>query len=57
MDLINKEHMAPSAVNTDDNGDFGCDQFLQGKITLSQSDSCSLANVAEDAFFEWGLAP
>ncbi len=37
MDLINKEHVAPSAADTNDNGDFSRDQFLQGKIALFQS--------------------
>ena len=57
VDLINKEHVAPSAADTNDNGDFSRDQFLQGKIALFQSGSYNLANVAEGASFEWGLAP
>ena len=57
VDLINKEHVAPSAADTNDNGDFSRDQFLQGKIALFQSGAYNLANVAEGASFEWGLAP
>ena len=47
----------PSAADTNDNGDFSRDQFLQGKIALFQSGAYNLANVAEGASFEWGLAP
>ena len=57
VDLINKEHVAPSAADTNDNGDFSRDQFLQGKIALFQSGSYNLANVAEGASFEWAWLP
>lgn len=57
VDLINKEHVAPSAADTNDNGDFSRDQFLQGKMGLFQSGAYNLANVLEGADFEWGIAP
>lgn len=57
VDLINKDHVAPSAADTNDNGDFSRDQFLQGKMGLFQSGSYNLANIADGADFEWGIAP
>jgi multiple sugar transport system substrate-binding protein len=55
VDLINKYHVAPSAANTNTNGDFSRDQFLQGKIALFQSGLYNLANVASGAKFDWGV--
>ena len=57
VDLVNKDHVAPSAADTNDNGDFSRDQFLQGKMALFQSGAYNLANVQEGAGFTWGLAP
>lgn len=57
VDLINKDHVSPSAADTNDNGDFSRDQFLQGKMGLFQSGSYNLANILEGADFEWGIAP
>ena len=55
--LINKHHVAPSAADTNDNGDFGRDKFLQGKLALFQSGTYNLKNVADGAKFDWGIAP
>lgn len=55
--LINTDHVSPSAQNTNDNGDFTRDQFLQGKIAMFQSGVYNLKNVADGAKFEWGIAP
>ncbi|MFZ1383236.1 MAG: sugar ABC transporter substrate-binding protein [Scrofimicrobium sp.] len=55
VDLINKYYVSPSAADTNDNGDFSRDQFLQGNMALFQSGSYNLANVLEGATFEWGL--
>lgn len=55
VDLINKYYVAPSAADTNDNGDFSRDQFLQGKMGLFQSGSYNLANIKDGADFEWGI--
>ncbi|MDR1264224.1 MAG: sugar ABC transporter substrate-binding protein [Propionibacteriaceae bacterium] len=55
VDLINQQHVAPSAADTNANGDFSRDQFLQGKIGLFQSGLYNLAQVADNADFEWGV--
>jgi len=57
VDLINKEHVAPSAADTNDNGDFSRDAFLQGKMALFESGTYNLKNVADGATFDWGIAP
>lgn len=55
--LINTDKVAPPASNTNADGDFTRDQFLQGKIALFQSGVYNLKNVADGAKFEWGIAP
>ncbi|MGI5129325.1 ABC transporter substrate-binding protein [Pseudonocardia sp. CA-107938] len=55
--LINTAHVAPSAADTNSNGDFSRDQFLQGRMALFQSGTYNLKNVADGAKFEWGIAP
>lgn len=55
VDLINKYHVSPSAANSNDNGDFMRDQFLQGKIALFQSGTYNLSNVQQGAKFGWGV--
>jgi multiple sugar transport system substrate-binding protein len=55
--LINTEHVAPSAADTNDNPDFSRDQFLQGKMALFQSGTYNLKNIGDGATFEWGIAP
>ncbi len=57
VDLINTHQVSPAASNTNDNGDFTRDQFLQGKIALFQSGIYNLKNVADGADFEWGIVP
>lgn len=57
VDLIDKEHVAPSAADTNDNGDFNRDTFLQGKMALFESGTFNLKNVADGAQFDWGIAP
>jgi multiple sugar transport system substrate-binding protein len=54
--LINDDHVAPPASDTNDNGDFSRNQFLAGKLALFQSGTYSLAAVARDAPFHWGVA-
>jgi multiple sugar transport system substrate-binding protein len=57
VDLINRDHVAPSAADTNDNPDFSRDQFLQGKMALFQSGTYNLKNIDDGATFEWGIAP
>jgi len=54
--LINDDHVAPPASDTNDNGDFSRNQFLAGRMALFQSGTYNLAAVARDARFRWGIA-
>lgn len=54
--LINDDHVAPPASETNTNGDFSRNQFLAGKMALFQSGTYNLAAVAEQATFGWGVA-
>jgi multiple sugar transport system substrate-binding protein len=55
VDLMNKWHVSPSAADTNTNGDFSREQFLQGKMALFQSGVYNLANVSAGANFDWGV--
>src|SRR4029079_18688944 len=54
--LINTDHVAPPASDTNDNGDFSRNQFLQGRMALFQSGTYNLAAIADGARFRWGVA-
>ena len=54
--LINDNHVAPPASDTNDNGDFSRNQFLAGRMALFQSGTYNLAAVARDARFRWSIA-
>jgi multiple sugar transport system substrate-binding protein len=54
--LINGDHVAPPASDTNDNGDFSRNQFLAGRMALFQSGTYNLASVADHAGFRWGVA-
>jgi multiple sugar transport system substrate-binding protein len=54
--LINDDHVAPPASDTNDNGDFSRNQFLAGRMALFQSGTYNLAPVFRDARFHWGVA-
>jgi multiple sugar transport system substrate-binding protein len=54
--LINDDRVAPPASDTNDNGDFSRNQFLQGRMALFQSGTYNLAQVATQARFRWGVA-
>jgi multiple sugar transport system substrate-binding protein len=54
--LINDDHVAPPASDTNDNGDFSRNQFLAGRMALFQSGTYNLAAIARDAPFHWGVA-
>jgi multiple sugar transport system substrate-binding protein len=53
--LVNDQHVAPPASDTNDNGDFSRNQFLQGRMALFQSGTYNLAAVADQAPFRWGV--
>jgi multiple sugar transport system substrate-binding protein len=53
--LINDDHVAPPASDTNDNGDFSRNQFLAGKMALFQSGTYNLASIAGQANFHWGV--
>ncbi|GLE51786.1 ABC transporter substrate-binding protein [Mycobacterium montefiorense] len=54
--LINDDHVAPPASDTNGNGDFSHNQFLAGRMALFQSGTYNLASIARDARFRWGVA-
>jgi multiple sugar transport system substrate-binding protein len=54
--LINNDHVAPPASDTNDNGDFSRNQFVAGRMALFQSGTYNLAPVARDTRFHWGVA-
>ena len=54
--LIDGDHVAPPASDTNDNGDFSRNQFLAGRMALFQSGTYNLAAVANQAGFRWGVA-
>ena len=56
VDLINEHHVAPSAADTNEDGDFARNQFLQGKMALFESGTYNLKNIADSADFDWGVA-
>jgi multiple sugar transport system substrate-binding protein len=53
--LINDDHVAPPASDTNDNGDFTRNQFLQGRMALFQSGTYNLSAIADQAPFRWGV--
>lgn len=53
--LINADHVAPPAADTNDNADFSRNQFLQGRMALFQSGTYNLAAIADQATFRWGV--
>lgn len=53
--LINTDHVAPPASDTNDNGDFSRNQFLSGRMAVFQSGTYNLAQVAGQARFRWGV--
>ncbi|KQY06224.1 sugar ABC transporter substrate-binding protein [Mycobacterium sp. Root135] len=53
--LVNRDHVAPPASDTNANGDFSRNQFLQGRMALFQSGTYNLAAIADQAPFRWGV--
>ncbi|WP_058235448.1 ABC transporter substrate-binding protein [Devriesea agamarum] len=58
-DLINKYVVAPSAADTNQNGNLTRDLFIQGKLGLFQSGPYNLKNIYEGVqqSFPWAIAP
>ena len=56
VNLINTDTVAPPASDTNDNGDFSRNQFLSGRMAVLQSGTYNLAQIAEQARFNWGIA-
>ena len=54
--LINVDKVAPPASDTNDNGDFSRNMFLQRRMALFQSGTYNLAQIAANAPFRWGIA-
>jgi multiple sugar transport system substrate-binding protein len=54
--LINVDRVSPPASDTNDNGDFSRNMFLQGRMALFQSGTYNLAQVEANAGFRWGVA-
>lgn len=57
VDLVDTDHVAPAAADTNADGSYSLTQFLAGKIGLFQSGAYNLKNVADGADFTWSLAP
>lgn len=55
-DLINKYHVAPSAAETNTNGDLSREKFIHGEMALFQSGPYSLKTIAENTKVNWALA-
>lgn len=57
--LINKDLIAPSAADTNENGDMTRDLFVQGKLGLFQSGPYNLKAIADGVSdsFEWEIVP
>ncbi len=53
--LINDDHVAPPASDTNSIGGFSLNQFLAGKMALFQAGTYNLAAVADGARFRWGV--
>jgi multiple sugar transport system substrate-binding protein len=56
VNAINTAKVAPPASETNANGDFSRDAFLEGKMAMFQSGLYNLKNIADGAEFEWGVA-
>lgn len=50
------DRLAPAPADTNTNPDFAKNAFLQGKLALLQSGTFTLAQIAQQARFGWGVA-
>lgn len=48
--------LAPAPADTNTNPEFAKNAFLQGKLALLQSGTFNLAQISQQARFEWGVA-
>jgi multiple sugar transport system substrate-binding protein len=56
VDLINKYHVAPSASDTNTNGDYALGAFTSGKLAVFEGGSNSLATIAAAKGLNWAAA-
>lgn len=54
---IRTDRVAPSPEETNENGDFSRDAFIDGRIAMFQSGVYNLKNIEAGAGFEWGVVP
>ncbi len=54
---IRGDHVAPDPKETNDDGDFSRDAFIDGRMAMFQSGVYNLKNIEAGADFEWGVAP
>lgn len=54
VDLINKYHVSPSAADSNSDGNYTLNQFMQGKMALFESGLYNMSNVSTNAKFQWG---
>ncbi|RWZ51122.1 sugar ABC transporter substrate-binding protein [Labedella phragmitis] len=54
---IRNDNVAPKPEETNENGDFSRDAFIEGRMAMFQSGVYNLKNIEEGADFEWGVVP
>lgn len=54
---IRTDNVAPDPVETNENGDFSRDAFIDGRMAMFQSGVYNLKNIEAGADFEWGVVP
>lgn len=54
---IRTDRVAPSPRETNENGDFSRDAFIDGRMAMFQSGVYNLKNIEAGADFEWGVVP
>lgn len=53
VDLVNKHHVAPSAADTNTNGDYALSAFTSGKLAVFEGGSNSLATISAAKGLNW----
>ncbi|PSL37243.1 carbohydrate ABC transporter substrate-binding protein (CUT1 family) [Labedella gwakjiensis] len=53
---IRSDHVAPDPADTNEDGDFSRDAFIDGKMAMFQSGIYNLKNVQDGADFDWGVS-
>jgi multiple sugar transport system substrate-binding protein len=57
VELVTVHNVAPSAADTNEDGEFSRGQFLQGNLALFETGLYNLKTITDEATFEWGVAP